>query len=394
MRFWLIQLFILSSSWLHGLTLDVRLFSRDNVTSSWISVQKSTYYLVALDANANVIDTVADIIPDKSLGTLNVQNGKGTVSVKYGQQDFGAFTALALVRAAVTGAFIIKGSGRERIYTGDLIFKSKNGTLLIINRVSLEEYVAGVVESEGGHVAEFEYFKAQAVLARTWVLRNLDKHLDEGYNVKDDVTSQAYYSKAYLQNSALILKAVRETADTILLDEKGEVVFGAFHANSGGETVNSEDVWAGKIAYLRATKDTFSLKMEKAYWQKEIDKEKFIAFYAKEMGFSASDSAFRRAVCTFKQPNRLAYFTYGKKQLKLRWVREHFGLRSTYFSVTDKGGTVLLNGRGFGHGVGLSQEGAMRMAELGFDYKAILAHYFTNVHFGVTGDINLQNKKS
>lgn len=394
MRFWLIAFCFLNTLQLFGLTIDVRLFANGKLTSSWISVQNSPYFLLALNAENQIIDTVADIMPDKTLGTLHIRHVKTGVAATYGTQDFGSFAALALVTSTHAGTFIIKGVGKERIYSGNLLFRSVQDALLVVNRVGLEEYVAGVVESEGGHVREFEYFKAQAVLARTWVLRNLNKHIDEGYNVKDDVTSQAYYSKAYLQHSELIHLAVAQTKDTILLDANGEVVFGAFHANSGGETVNSEDVWAGRIDYLRATTDTFSLTMEKAAWQKEINKEQYISFIAKEMGFSTKDTAFRRAVCTFKQPKRVAYFTYGNKQLKLRWIREHFRLRSTFFSVHDHGEVVLLKGYGFGHGVGLSQEGAMRMAQLGFGYKAILAHYFTNVHFGVVNEVRTQNKKS
>lgn len=377
-----------------GVTLDVRIFSNKELTSSWVSVQHCTYYLVALNQNATIIDTVADIVPDKSRGTLHISVVQSRVKATYGVDDYGDFSALALIKSQNDGTFLIKGSGPERIYSGDLLFKSVSNRLLVVNRVPLEEYVAGVVESEGGHVSAYEYFKAQAVLARTWVLRNMDKHKQEGYNVKDDVTSQAYYSKAYLQNSVLIQKAVNQTKDTILLDNNGEVVFGAFHANSGGETVNSEDVWSGKIDYLRATPDTFSLKMDKAQWQKEINKSVFVAYFAKEMNISANDTAFVKAVCSFKQPTRMAYFTYGGKQLKLRWVREHFRLRSTYFSVYDQGNVLLLKGYGFGHGVGLSQEGAMRMAELGYTYKEILNHYFSQIQFGVVNDVLPQNKKS
>jgi stage II sporulation protein D len=303
------------------------------------------------------------------------------MTVTYANKEFGAYTELMLIPGNDSASFVIKGKGRERMYSGALIFKPNGREIYLINRVELEQYVAGVVESEGGHVNHYEYFKAQAVLARTWVLRNMKKHLKEGYNVKDDVTSQAYYSKAYLQHSQEIVRAVRETADTILVDEEGNVVFGAFHANSGGETVNSEDVWQGSISYLRAAVDTFSLAGEKAYWEKRLNKDKFIGFFARKLRQDAGDSAFRAAVLAISQEQRMPFFEYQGKRIKMRWVRENFGLRSTFFTVVDDGETVLLKGRGFGHGIGMSQEGAMRMAELGFDYKQILAHYFKGVQF-------------
>ena len=369
---------------LQAQTVDVRLFSNKTLTQSWLSTYHGQFYLLALRADGEVIDTVADV-GEQTGNRLHMQWANGHVNVKHGESSYGAFYGLKLVAQKGKGHFIIKGVGRERIYTGQVIFKPRSSDLLVINRLPLNDYVAGVVESEGGHHQQMEYFKAQAVLARTWVLKNMNKHIKEGYNVKDDETSQAYYSKAYLQNSAAIQQAVRETGDTILVDEKGQPIFAAFHANSGGYTVNSEDYWSGKISYLRAVEDTFSLKMEKAYWTKEIDMVAFLKFFAGKMGQSASDTAFKRAVLQFKQEPRQAYFSYGGKSLKLRAVRQKFNLRSTYFNVEERGDRVVFHGRGFGHGVGMSQEGAMRMAELGYLYKDILSFYFRGVTLGVNG---------
>ena len=60
-------------------------------------------------------------------------------------------------------------------------------------------------------------------------------------------------------------------------------------------------------------------------------------------------------------------------------VREHFGLRSAYFNIEEKGDKISINGKGYGHGVGLSQEGAYHMSINGFTYDDILFHYYTNV---------------
>ncbi len=95
------------------------------------------------------------------------------------------------------------------------------------------------------------------------------------------------------------------------------------------------------------------------------------------MGQNPSDESFRRAVLGCVQADeRRALFVYGGKTLKLREVREKFGLRSTYFTVEDAGAEVVLRGKGFGHGVGLSQEGAFRMARLGYSVQEILRHYY------------------
>jgi stage II sporulation protein D len=366
--------------------VDVRLFSNYGLTQAWISVHTNAYTLLAVGAKG-VTDTLLILNQNGSTKLLHIQTHPSGLIVKAGDKNLGTFGQIDIIEQGAGGHFIIKGKGRERMYSGNITLKKRGTDLLVINRVLLEEYVAGVVESEGGHVNSYAYFCAQAVLARTWVLRNWKKHLDEGYNVKDDQTSQAYYSKAYLQNSAEILRATRATADTVLLYGDKELVFGAFHANSGGQTVSSEDYWSESIPYLKGVQDTFSLKMEKTHWQKEIDKEKFIGFFAQQMGFSASDTNFRKAVLGFKQPTRHPWFTYQGKTLKVRAVREKFQLRSTFFNVTDAGKNVVLDGRGFGHGIGLSQEGAMRMAALGYGYKAILKHYFAGTHLGSISEI-------
>src|SRR5690606_2725872 len=151
-----------------------------------------------------------------------------------------------------TAHYLIRGTGPERMYEGVLEIRVHEGNLLLIGEVGLPSYIAGVVESEGGHSPQFEYFKAQAVIARTWLLRNWDKHIEKGYNVTDDVSSQAYYSMAYLQYSDLIRDAVKETGDSVLVDTSGKAILAVYHANSGGITSNSEDVWLEELDYLRS----------------------------------------------------------------------------------------------------------------------------------------------
>lgn len=364
------------STFASAITIDVRLFSNATVTESVVSLRGGDYYLVLIDAKNQLADTLA-FLPQKKTGTAVTitQLGK-QIKISAGGNNFTSTTGFTLVTQTDTAHFIIKGKGSERIYQADLRFKIYGGSLQIVNRVPLEAYVAGVVESEGGHYAQFEYFKAQAVLARTWVLKNINKHKSEGYNVKDDETSQVYKSMAYLQYSQNIIEAVAATRDTILTDPNGNPIFGAFYSNSGGYTMNSEDYWNEKIPYLRAVEDTFSLGMSQARWEKRINKEAFIAFFAQKLGTTASNAELRQAVLTYKQNPREAYFYFGGKSFKLRLVREQFKLRSTYFDVIEEETTVLLKGRGFGHGVGMSQEGAMRMSELGYCYDEILHHYF------------------
>lgn len=383
MKTWLVALTLLLHTGLIAVNVDVRLFSQYTALQCEVHTTKTTYFLLALDGEGALIDTIADIYnPNNVESTLLIKHLRNGVSVKYGNANFGKFKGLALVPATQSGNVALKVGGQTRYFKGELRFTNRSDGLQMVNRVDLEDYVAGVVESEGGNLVEEEYYKAQAVLARSWVLRNWHKHATEGYNVKDDVTSQVYHGIPDGPNSKLIVEATRQTADTVLLDIQNEIVFGAFHANSGGQTCGAEDVWGGNLPYLKAVNDPYSTEMPQAYWQKEISKAVFVAFFAAQMGLSASDANFVNAVCSIRQTSRNPYFKYGGKTLNIRWVRENFNLRSTFFSVYDMGEKVLIKGRGYGHGVGLSQEGAMRMAQLGKSYREILTHYFSGVHLG------------
>lgn len=367
-------------------TLRVRLFSDKTVSNTQIRVRAGHYAWVAMTSDGAYVDTIADASPLRNW-VFDVRPTSDDLSINHSGISLGRYPILKLVPLTDSAWYLIKGYGPERVYEGALEIHRNGSQLLLIGEVDLHAYIAGVVESEGGHFTQEEYFKAQAVLARTWLMANWRKHIREGYNVKDDVSSQAYYSMAYLQNSATIRSAVRETGDSILVDMDSIPVLGVFHSNSGGQTANSEEVWSREVAYLRSVSDTFSLEGDKAVWTKTVDKEAFIAYIAGKVNANPRDANFRVAVLEYKPLGREGYFSYAGKRMKWREVRAHFGLRSAWFSVEENGNTVVLHGRGFGHGVGLSQEGAMVMARMGFDYKSILAHYFAQTHVVSLGDV-------
>lgn len=367
---------VLASAWgFASDTVRVRLFSDKNLSTAQIRVTQGHYVWVALSADGSLIDTVSDAHQQR--GWLHdIRPAGGELALNRKGLSLGRYRTLRMIPATDSAWFLIKGVGRERVYEGTLEIRELDGRLILINEVDIPAYIAGVVESEGGHSTEYEYFRAQAVLARTWLMANWNKHIDEGYNVKDDVTSQAYFSMAYLQNSDRIRKAVASIADTVLADDRGEYVLGVFHSNSGGQTANSEDAWSRPIEYLRSVVDSFSLEGSKAHWRVEIDKETFVRYVASRLGVASTDANFRLALLEYDSPVREGYFEYVGKKLKWRDVRAHFGLRSAWFSVRENGNKVILTGKGFGHGVGMSQEGAMVMASRGYDYRQILQFYF------------------
>ncbi|WP_170266417.1 SpoIID/LytB domain-containing protein [Phaeocystidibacter luteus] len=365
----------------------VRIYSDASVAQVQIRVKSGFYAWVAYSADESVIDTIA-FANAKAGRSYTVLPKSNSLILNRGALSLGEYAHIRCVPLGEDSSWVqIDGPGRARLYNGILEFRDVGRKLTVINDVRIDDYLGGVVESEAGHFRTPEFFKAQAVIARTWLLANINKHLDEGYNVKDDVSSQAYYSMAYYTNSDMIRSAVRATGDTILVDANGKPILGVFHANSGGQTANSQDAWSGRISYLQSVPDTFSLEGEKAFWEATINKEEFIAYVAQKLGVSASDANFRVALLEYHPAEREGVFTYSGKSLKWKDVRSRFRLRSAWFSITENGSTVLLKGRGFGHGVGMSQEGANAMATHGYTWKQILSHYYPTTRMVRLGDL-------
>ena len=141
----------------------------------------------------------------------------------------------------------------------------------LINNIEIDNYVAGVVESEVGRSPPPEYFKLQAIICRTYALKNIKRHQAEGFSLCDKVHCQAYNRKP---KSELIKKAAVETNNIVIVDSDINLITATFYSNCGGETAKSEEVWRQKLYYLRTVKDTFCVHETNAFWEKEIPKQK------------------------------------------------------------------------------------------------------------------------
>lgn len=269
---------------------------------------------------------------------------------------------------------------RERVYNDAFEIISGEKGLTIINEVSYPHYLGGVIESEGGGGRHIEYYKAQAVISRTYALMHYHRHQQEGFNLCDQVHCQAYYSR--LTHTKLIEKAVEETRGIYIVDSTtNRYVEAYFHANCGGETSSSDYVWREDIHYLQPIKDTFCIHTSQAKWEKKIPKSEWRSYLVNTFYYPIEDSLYKALIYTFEQPSRKAFYISPHLGIPLRDLRYKFNLKSTFFSCYPEGDYVVLKGKGFGHGVGLCQEGAMKMASEGFDYRQILAFYYEGIRF-------------
>ncbi len=265
----------------------------------------------------------------------------------------------------------------KRRYNGGLsISIHPEDKLTIVNQVNFEKYVAAVVEAESGTRAKPEYYKSQAIICRTYALNHIDRHENEKFNLCDDVHCQVY--KGLRTQNKLIAQAVSETNGLVITDEHKQLITAAFHSNSGGYTINSEDVWSAAMPYLRGKKDPYWADQHNSHWTDTIEMGKWINFLD-HIGVSLPANYNPDKLFSFEQTTRVRNITIAGQFVPLKHVRNEFKLRSTFFSMYPKNGKLIIKGRGYGHGVGLSQEGAMKMARMGKTYAEIIDFYYHNV---------------
>lgn len=346
--------------------VKIRLFSNNNIEALYVSFDLGLYDLYASDT----------LLLEKSLGegmTVELLPSASNVKVSVNGYEYGVFKQVTL-RATDTACILClnpKGV-KQRTYEGDLVISAYDArNLRIINDVDFETYLAGVVQSEI-YGQQSDIFRIQATISRTWALRNMGKHKTDGFNFCDYVHCQAYQNRCVRPD--IMLGTMQSSGETIV-DADGKLIDTPFHSNSGGETANSEDVWRSALPYLRSVQDTFSFRMRQSNWTKVIPKDKWLNYFAKTHKLNTQDPDVRNTLLTFEQQHRKAKIL----GVPLTRVRTDFKLKSTFFTVTtdDKSGDVVLKGHGYGHGVGLSQEGTIRMVSLGISYDSIIRHYYT-----------------
>lgn len=212
------------------------------------------------------------------------------------------------------------------------------------------------------------------MISRTYAMKYWSKHKENGYNLCDRVHCQAYLH--HRSATVTIDSAVHQTRGLVMIDQAGDLYPTYFHANCGGQTSEPHYVWNEEIPNLCSFKDTFCIHTQQAKWEKRIPKEQWTKFLVDKYNFPIWDSVSNELLQHFVQEQRSAFYLHPIYGIPLRDLREQFKLKSTFFDVDMEGEEMVLHGRGFGHGVGLCQEGAMNMAKKGYSFDQILGYYY------------------
>jgi len=264
------------------------------------------------------------------------------------------------------------------------VFRSSKN---IIEKVSFEDYLVGVVAAEMPAEFKEEALKAQALAARTYIVNRLVSKdtmgVPKGAQVTDTQIHQVYmndeemrrnWGKDYSWKKEKVLEAIRATGGQILTYD-GKPIDALFFSTGNGYTENSEDYWSGNFPYLRSVSSPWDKKSPKFSNQKVLSVKEFEA----KLGVKIGSGSTIGKIVERTTGKRVGKVDFNGKVLSGKDIREKLDLKSSDFAWERKGENIVITTKGFGHGVGMSQYGANGMAEEGSNYKEIVKHYYQGV---------------
>jgi stage II sporulation protein D len=250
------------------------------------------------------------------------------------------------------------------------VWRGQDG-LYLINEIPLEAYVEGVVKAETGAEWAPEALKAQAVIVRTYVLKQVMRNLGKKYHVTSTVLHQVYKG---LNSDPDVTEAVRETSGEVLTYE-GEPIMAFYHSTGGGMTELPQEVFGRSYPYLTSVEADGRLS-PLSVWARRIPLKDVAELTGTEKLTDiqiTSRTATGRAkdMVLVSNPDQVA-ITAADLRKKLGWRR----LPSTNFTVELEGDFAMFEGTGYGHGVGLCQWTSLEMARDGMTYGDILSYFY------------------
>ena len=341
---------------------------------------------------------------DRTVRVLIVENSKSTYIKHTGRVNVYTQDLAKKYKISSAGTLAVKMHKNGQVQVGTLIsakpiiVEPVGGTTLEINKIAytgkfyalpgkttfnlveytpLESYLYGVLPYEMHPTWALEALKAQAVAARTYTLKSIAKKADEPFDLYADVRSQMYKGSATVQDS--VKKAVDQTRGQVLA-YKGELFFTYYHGNCGGGT-DHVSIWnqkAPNIKPLAGNTCKFDAHSKSYTFKQDIAKSTLEKF-TRSQGIKGSLKSIKVAKKT--GTGRASHLTIktsgGSKTVLCASFRATTGIRSCKLTKISTGATTVhFEGHGYGHGIGMCQDGAHGMAKQNYNYKQILKHYY------------------
>ncbi|MCK4353185.1 SpoIID/LytB domain-containing protein [candidate division WOR-3 bacterium] len=257
-----------------------------------------------------------------------------------------------------------------------IIYSAKGGSasggkssddFLVVNKLDIEDYLKGVVPCEL-ETDNLEALKTQAIISRSFALATI-KNTGK-YDLKATVESQVYGGMD--RETKLATRAVKETHG-IVCTYNGKVISARYSSTCGGRTKN------GGLSYLKSIHCPFCKNSPHYKWERSYSKSQIFQLLKPKVGSKIKSLK----ICkrdNFGRVKEVEISTNkGNYSIKGTRARTLLGLKSTFFNIIMKGNKVVINGGGYGHGIGLCQWGALEMAEKGFGYRSILKYYYNDI---------------
>jgi stage II sporulation protein D len=297
-------------------------------------------------------------------------------TIEFGGERFSSPVRLK----AADGAERIRINGRR--YRADILITAENGTLTAVNELGIEEYLYGILPTEASPAWAIESLKAQAVVSRTYALRNLKRHGRDGFDICTQTHCQVYGGLESEDERSN--RAVDETRGEVLVYD-GALAQTLFHASCGGYTENPNNVWNWENkapSYLSGRADKYCAESPHNVWKNKID-ARTIRDRLNRAGYrvgTIKKIKIAGHVRSGRVKNLKIYHSRGTLQIpaaKFRMAVDTWLVKSTFIKdIARRGSAFEFSGRGWGHGVGLCQWGAKVMAEKDKDYREILEFYY------------------
>ncbi len=288
--------------------------------------------------------------------------------------------------------------GKE--YRGKMLVVNTSGKLNVINVLPVEDYLKGVVPNEIGKLdsSMFEALKAQAVAARTYAYRHYNSRASLGFDVYATVQDQVYDGSA--GESPLPSAAIDSTRGVVLTN--GENFIEAYYHSTCGGYTDGVEVWGlSPVAYLKSQSDrkdaseAWCKASSYSSWKKVFSEKELLTLFRKN--FKEARATGKSEFGQIQQMQILSTFPGGRvgelevltdkgvftvKGDRIRWLFKEGSkiLPSAKFSLSKNGKVWVLDGSGFGHGIGMCQMGARARAKAGQDYVEILKAYYSEAN--------------
>ncbi len=254
-----------------------------------------------------------------------------------------------------------------------------------VKNIPETEYICSVVAAEMPALYEPEALKAQAVAAYTYACYRRDSRKSESYDVSADSASDQAYTpleeaaKKWGDKASEYTKKIQNAVKAVMgykLTYNGKTILAAYHAISSGKTETGANVWGAGYDYLTTVESIGDLLAEGYLSAVTFTPEEFKA-KATELGATMNGDA----STWLREPSRteigtVKEYQLGDKLVSGKDMRTTFGLRSANFDLTFTENKFTFTVRGYGHGAGMSQNGANYLAKQGSTYLEILSWYY------------------